>query len=282
MKNKKNPRISAVIARLALPGFLIVLVLVPILLITSTIANKEDEHFPDFIVHYPGNGIVEETGVSEKLTAYMAQNEDVVGLIRIPGTLLENAVVQSEPEDYYMRRDLNKEYFIGGTPFVEADTQIGAAGGNIIVYGHNMEDRSIFGTLMDYKEFDFLLQHPYIEFESRYGMQYYQIFSVFYCDVRGFGGSGFDFYKYTDLTVNDHTEFMRQARNRSIYSIPITADAEDYYITLSTCTYEIRDHGRLVVIGKAVGSLEDIDLDLYSITENPVHPDSFKGRINPP
>lgn len=225
---------------------------------------------------YPGNSVASITGMSEKLAYYMGKNPDVVGLVRLDGTLLEAPVVQSDPEDAYLRRNLDGEYHIAGTPFLAAGTQIGCPGSNLVIFGHNMPDGTLFGTLMGYKELDYLIAHPVIQFESAMGNHSFHVVSVFYADA---AENDFDYANFSQLDETTGPEFLAQIRLRSLYSIQLAAAPEDQFLTLSTCAYEAGgNNGRLVVVGRLLAEGEQPDVAITA-AEDPLLPKLFRGRV---
>ena len=77
------------------------------------------------------------------LNKYQEYNEDVVGLIRVPNTVLNHPMMQTiTDEDYYLYKDLDKKYNSHGVPFLSADSLVEGQGGLLIVYGHNIYKRT--------------------------------------------------------------------------------------------------------------------------------------------
>lgn len=266
------------IKRYAIWALLLLMVLFPLMLYfialpydTSSKAESCVE-----IVHYPEEGTDLASGMSNKLAYYMGRNEDVIGLLRLEGTLLETPVVCSNPEDAYIRKNLDGEYHTNGTPFLTVDSTIGESGSNLIVFGHNLPDGSQFGALMGYKDLDYLVDHPVIEFESFYGIQSFQIISVFYADAMD---EDFVYAFYTQLDSATGTEFLRQIRLRSLYDVQLAASPEDQFITLSTCTYEVSgNRGRFVVVGRMLHD-DEATSEQISMADAPLHPTIFTGRV---
>lgn len=88
------------------------------------------------------------------------QNSDFVGWISLEGTSLDYPIMQTiDAPEYYLRRDFNKNYSLAGTPFLDARSDM-ENGNSLIVYGHNMNDGSMFAVLQNYLKEGFLEQHP--------------------------------------------------------------------------------------------------------------------------
>lgn len=94
------------------------------------------------------------------------QNSDFVGWISLEGTSLDYPIMQTiDAPEYYLRRDFNKNYSLAGTPFLDARSDM-ENGNSLIVYGHNMNDGSMFAVLQNYLKEGFLEQHPAFECDS--------------------------------------------------------------------------------------------------------------------
>lgn len=106
------------------------------------------------------------------------QNSDFVGWISLEGTSLDYPIMQTiDAPEYYLRRDFNKNYSLAGTPFLDARSDM-ENGNSLIVYGHNMNDGSMFAVLQNYLKEGFLEQHPAFECDSLLQKRHFQIFAV--------------------------------------------------------------------------------------------------------
>lgn len=74
-------------------------------------------------------------------------NQDVIAWIRINNTYINYPIMQGETDEYYLRKDINKEYSISGSIFVDASTSENFSDANTIVYGHNMKNGRMFSDL---------------------------------------------------------------------------------------------------------------------------------------
>lgn len=80
-----------------------------------------------------------------------------------------------EPEKY-LRRNFEGEYSVSGVPFLEGTSLLNDT--NLIIYGHNMKNGTMFSEVTKYREKDFCVKHPYIEFETKDGLKCYDVFAV--------------------------------------------------------------------------------------------------------
>ena len=79
-------------------------------------------------------------------------NNQVIGWLKVNGTQVEYAVVQAEDNNYYLKRNLEKKYNVGGWIFADYKNKLDGTDKNIVIYGHNMRDNSMFGTLKNILE----------------------------------------------------------------------------------------------------------------------------------
>lgn len=177
------------------------------------------------------------------------QNNDMVGWIKIEGTAL-NYPVMFTPSDpmYYLRRGFDKASSYAGTPFVGEDNEMEPLSDNLIIYGHNMKNGTMFHTLTQYKNKDFYQKHPTLQFDTLYEKGIYDILAVFPVDVTA-GEEHFEFYQ--TLNFEDHQAFdnyINQCKALAYYDTGVEASFGDQLVTLCTCSYE-SSNGRTVMVG---------------------------------
>lgn len=81
-----------------------------------------------------------------------SKNKDIVAWIYSEGTQINYPIVQSKDNDYYLRRLLDGTYNQGGTIFMDYRNNKNFEDYNTIIYGHNMKNNTMFGTLINYKK----------------------------------------------------------------------------------------------------------------------------------
>ena len=92
---------------------------------------------------------------------YLASvNSDIVGWLYCPGTVINYPVVQSPDHDYYLNHGFDGSSNTSGTLFADRDSVAGVTQSNLIIYGHNMKDESMFGTLKGYVDKSYYDEHP--------------------------------------------------------------------------------------------------------------------------
>ena len=197
-----------------------------------------------------------ETGEKLKLLKEYAPvfqlNTDMVGWIKIPGTKLNYPVTQTpDSPNYYLKRDFYKKSSSHGTIYASELANLKAPSDNVTLFGHNMNDGSMFAPLHGYNSKDFFEKNPYIVFDTLYEHHTYQIFAVFY--TTDIVGDGFAYHAFVDGNTISFTEFVDTCKELSLYDTGVTASYGDKLLTLSTCDKNYwDDHGRFVVVAKRI------------------------------
>lgn len=112
--------------------------------------QKEQNWFHDTAesISYDENDDNTDNGINELI----AKNPDCVAWVRIDDTKIDYPIMQTKDNpEYYLRRNFKKEYSYTGTPFLDAACDMNE-GVNLIVYGHNMRDGTMFADLLKYKQ----------------------------------------------------------------------------------------------------------------------------------
>ena len=173
-------------------------------------------------------------------------NSDLVGWIRIEGTNVNYPVMQTpDNRDFYLYRNFKKEYSARGCIYVRETCDVNAPSDNLTIYGHNMNDGSMFHNLRYYDAKEYYEAHPIIVFDTLTEQHTYQIFAVF--KTTATVGKGFDYHHFEDAaTQADFDDFVKQCKALSFFETGHTPSYGDKLICLSTCEYT-QENGRLVV-----------------------------------
>lgn len=179
------------------------------------------------------------------------ENADMVGWIQIEGTKIDYPVMQTPADpNYYLKHDFEKNYTDYGCPFAQANCDVQAPSDNVIIYGHNMKDGSMFADLAKYRSKDFWQAHKTIWFDTELGSRVYEIFAVIHTTVQADATDAFPFYRFVDAAApEDFAAYVSACKARALYDTGISAQYGDKLLTLSTCD-NITDDGRLLVIAK--------------------------------
>lgn len=164
------------------------------------------------------------------LEALREVNPDVVGWIRIPDTEINYPLMQGEDNEYYLERTWNDQKSVTGSIFLEHLNSAALTDFNTIVYGHNMQNGSMFAGIRKFNTQQYWEDHPYVYIRSDLGVYRYEIFSSYLADVDG------STYGLAFSQEETRTRFLANARENSVIETNISPEATDRILTLSTCS----------------------------------------------
>lgn len=173
------------------------------------------------------------------LASYINQNSDFAGILFINDTSIDFPVLKGKDNDYYLKRDINKEKDKYGSIFMDYRNFGAGFDRNTIIYGHNMKDNKMFGELRNYMDYSFTLNNQIIEFRDLYSTRKYKIFSTYFSDSDG----DLITTSFTDETFSNYINIITENSFHD-YNLPLSI--EDNILTLVTCSYEI-DDGRYFI-----------------------------------
>ena len=181
------------------------------------------------------------------------QNSDIVGWIRIDDTQMNYPVMQSPQEpNFYLKHGFDKAYTDYGCPYVQENCDMELPSDNIIIYGHHMNDGSMFAGLMKFKDKSFWEKHKTVSFDTLTDRQTYEVIAVFKTVVYTDSPDSFKYYQFVNAdTAEDFTAYVEKCKKLSLYETGITAEYGDKLLTLSTCENS-RTYVRLVVVAKLI------------------------------
>ncbi len=124
----------------------------------------------------------EQPAAEHNIQALIAENSDCIGWLSIDGTNISYPVMYttSEPQKY-LRRNFYGKYSQSGVPFL--DGRCGLQSTNLIIYGHNMRNGTMFADLKKYVDRDFLNAHRTVKFETADGIRYFIVTEVLRTDI---------------------------------------------------------------------------------------------------
>ena len=192
------------------------------------------------------------------LTYAFKKSLDAVGWIDVPGTDINNVIMQSTDNLYYERRNEDGESDIYGCYFLDMECALGRRSdflSNTVVYGHSdLKDKTDgprFSQLFRFLDDGFAAENKYMYLTTLYGRYAFEIFSVFYTDI------SFDYIR-VHMTDEQMLALANQAKSLSVRDYGIQPQAGDKLLTLSTCSVRDGNDGthRFVVMGRLVQAEE--------------------------
>ncbi|MBR1591684.1 MAG: class B sortase [Ruminococcus sp.] len=207
-------------------------------------------------------------------------NSDSVGFITIDGTPVQNPVVKANDNNKYLNLNFYGEQSRAGTIFldwrcnfdvVENHKLLLQNGDNLVVYGHNMGDESMFGSLKYYqRNYNYYIEHPIIQFNSNYEVYNYKIFGIMLIDAFDESDTKFDCWNKLYFSgEEDFYEFVNEVKRRNIVLNDVDVKFGDPLLTLSTCNTILGDNGRLLIVARRVRDGEDLLEGTQNASPNP-------------
>ncbi len=123
------------------------------------------------------------TGIPCGPSALQTEYPDIKGWISIPGTCVDYPVLQSSADDpeYYLRRTYKGTWRTAGSIFLSMGLFPGKSG--TVVYGHNMNDGTMFAVLQKMTDEAFRTEHSKILLQTSNGLREYRIAAVLKTDI---------------------------------------------------------------------------------------------------
>lgn len=186
-------------------------------------------------------------------TDLYAQNPEMVGWIKIEDTPIDYPVMYTpdDPEKY-VHTSFEGKRNAYGLPFVDAVCSMDPESQNLIIYGHNMGNGTMFAALQDYESEEFWKEHPIIEFSTLYEKRQYEIVAAFRDRVYFSYEMVFKFYQFVDARDEEHLQQAAQHyKEKAYYDTGVELEMDDNLITLVTCDH-YQDYGRFVVVAREI------------------------------
>ncbi len=174
--------------------------------------------------------------------ALQAINPDITAWICIEGTDINYPVVQGMDNSYYLRRLVDGRYNSAGSIFMDYRNTGDFSDRNNIIYGHNMQNGTMFQQITKYKEQSFYDEHPACQIMTPNGNYRLEFFAGYVVDMNS------QAWKLEFATDEEYTLWQEDAISRSTFTGSVDPTAQDRVVTLSTCTYEY-DDARYVLVG---------------------------------
>lgn len=169
------------------------------------------------------------------------KNSDTVAYIKVNNTKIDYVVVKGKDNDYYLHHNFNKKWNVAGWVFADYHNKFDESDKNIVIYGHNMKNGSMFGTLKTIlnKKWYKNKKNNIVNLVTENGEYSYQVFSIYSIDSE-------DYYINTKFKNNkEFDKFVKKIKSRSIYNYKVDVSGNDKILTLSSC---IGTKGKRVVL----------------------------------
>lgn len=227
--------------------------------------------------------IPDNRGMTDFSRLLRKQNKDFAGWLKISNTMVNYPVMKDPgeiqpnsgygaeycpPDEFYLHHDFDKNYLFEGTLYMDYRDVFGndeaTQSENIVIYGHNMLNDSMFGSLDHYYQIDgFYNSSQFIELSSNYKEYNYVIFG--YIITSGNAGVEFDYWNREELdTKEDFDWYVGKIRENQMLDTGVDVKYGDKLLTLSTC-YADADNSRFIICarrlrdGEVVGNFATVE-----------------------
>ena len=177
--------------------------------------------------------------------ALKTQCEDIVGWIYCPDTVINYPIVQCDDNFYYLHRLINGNYNSSGSIFVECLCPKNFAAENTIIYGHHMNDGTMFAKLVEYTYQEYYDKHPTFYLLTPTRNYRVELFAGYVTEATS------DTYQISFEDEDDYQIYLNSMIGQSKFKSNVEVSPKDRILTMSTCTYDY-DDARFVVQGRLV------------------------------
>ena len=156
------------------------------------------------------------------------KNSDAIAWIKVNGTDIDFPVVKGTDNSYYLTHNFDKEKNKAGWIFADYRNKFDGTDKNIIIYGHNMKNGSMFASLKDVikEEWYNNENNKYIALITENENCKYQVFSVYQTETEEY---------YLQTNISNFKEFVEKIKGRSKKDFNVDIKETDSILTLSTC-----------------------------------------------
>ena len=177
--------------------------------------------------------------------ALTGTNSDYFGWLTIPDTIISYPIMYSpgNPERY-LHADFYGNYSFSGTPFLDA--RCDPNDGNLIIYGHNMTNGTMFGSLKRFRDRAYLAAHPYVYLEQADGVHVFETIAAvtipksdpWYCFLKA-------------ASAEEEKQWVADLREKPGLHVGSIPENCEHLLTLSTCNGANRSE-RMIIVAKEV------------------------------
>lgn len=244
------------------------------LLVTQ--AEETEDPWPAIRAKYPD--VAFPAGMNPSFADLYALNKDLAGWISIPALDINFPVLQTDDNDYYLRRDFYGKSTAYGNPFFDFRNHLDTLDRNTVLYGHNMRhDDKLFGTLERFRDPATFVESPLIGLSTLYADYTFKVCAVFVTNSVAADDHGDIFnYIFTETDADGFRRYLSELNKRKLYDTGVGIDLNDRLLTLSTCCYDF-SNARLVIVARLLrtGESAAIDPAAVQVNERPKYPQAY-------
>ena len=232
MRRKKNKRYKKVILNIIIYMILLFVLIYSGIKIFKWYKDKTNNN--KIVEQIKSTVIVEDKNEEEYTVDFdklKEQNDETVAWIKVNNTNVEYPVVRSTNNSFYLNHSFDKSKNSAGWIFADYKNKFDNTDKNIVIYGHNMRDGSMFGSMKNILNSEWYdnEENTNITLYTENEKSIYKVFSIYKIESE-------DYYIKTEFSNNNEFEkFIETLKKRSIKKFNIDISKEDSILTLSTC-----------------------------------------------
>ena len=234
-KERQNRKLKFNIRSLLMLVFIVLLIFSGIKIIKWIFANKQNDEVQSNLSQYveikEDENDTQDNGYKIDFKALKEKNSDTIGWLKVNGTNIEYVVVKANDNDYYLSHNFEKQSNSAGWIFADYRNKLDYTDYNTVIYGHNMKNDSMFGTLKNVLSDEWYNneENRHIILVTEKGTFSYEVFSVYEEKASDYPiQTGF-------LNDNEYLNFLNTIKDKSITDFNVELFAEKGILTLSTC-----------------------------------------------
>lgn len=254
---------------------------------TTTEPLTPEEQWAQIKKDYPD--VLFPANIQLKYAKLYGENQEFVGYLSANGINLSLPVVQTDNDEVYLNKNFYGSKTKYGCPFVTHlnNMSYNHLDMNTVIFGHHMNNGTIFGALDKYKTLTGYKSAPVISFNTLYKDYQWKIIGAFITNGYIKDDNGYIFpYYFTNLSsASKMSSYLSELAQRSLYDTGVDVLPTDKLLTLSTCSHEFED-ARFVVVARLVrpGEKATVDTSRAVVNSKPRYPQAYydkKGMKNP-
>lgn len=185
----------------------------------------------------------------EKWKELYELNPDYIGYMKFDSGIIEQPIVQTNDNKYYLSHSFDNSWNTKGTIFMDASNQLTDT--NLIIYGHNVyyDNTAMFSPLERITDDDFLRSNNTLKIWYEKEEVSYQIIYFYSFDTGDYGI--YDYQLRNFVSEEEFDEWIRYVDERNLIESEANIGFGDKFITLQTCRKYDPDH-RLIILCKEI------------------------------
>lgn len=203
------------------------------------------------------NTVVKKESPEDKLKKL---NSDFRGWLSLKGAGVDHPVYQTDNNSFYLNHNQKKESSVYGALYFDYENIITEkeCDRNLIIYGHEMKNGSMFGSLKKLRNLSFYKENSTVKLTLFGEKHVYRIYAVFVLNASKKDDDGYiyNLFRKQFYDENDFNSWVDEAKKRSIINTNVDVDFDDQLLTLVTCAGDF-ENARLVVMAKRLSDGED-------------------------